>query len=178
MWQGVQAEHDYVFKELANYHPRLLGRSTETLRSLGLSEADCRHAIAHEYGFRRWTEVMHQTQAYDHSFESSVDMLLMGRLKTLKQQLTKKPALVNQKSQYGHKATLLHYAASNGVELWRQRVPLNLPEAVAFLLEAGANPQAKMQVYGGEYTAGELLLSSVHPRKADIFKELQSLLDA
>jgi hypothetical protein len=63
------------------------------------------------------------------------------------------------------------------VEIWRQQVPLNLPETVSYLLEEGANPGAKMKVYGGEYTAAELLLSSLHPRNAGIFEELRMLLD-
>jgi len=48
---------------------------------------------------------------------------------------------------------------------------------VSYLLEKGVDPGAKMKVYGGEYTAAELLLSSLHPRNAGIFEELRMLLD-
>jgi hypothetical protein len=53
-------------------------------------------------------------------------------------------------------------------------VPMNLPEQVDYLLAQGASLKAKMQVYGGEYTAPELLLSSMHPRNAGIFDELRA----
>jgi hypothetical protein len=99
--------------------------------------------------------------------------MLAGDFKGIKKIITGNNALLNQKSQYGHEATLLHYSASNGVELWRQKVPLNLPEMVEFLVENGANRNARMKVYGGEYTAAELLLSSAHPRQAGILMELR-----
>lgn len=176
MWEGVREENESVIKEISNYHRQHLGRDTATLLAIGLNEEDCKKAIANEYGFRRWSEVVHQTQPYEMLFEGAIDALLTGRLKELKQRIGDNPWLVNSKSRFGHRATLLHYSVSNGVEMWRQKVPLNLPEAVEFLLEAGINPQAKMNVYEGAYTASELLFSSTHPRDAGIFEAMRKLL--
>jgi hypothetical protein len=176
MWEGLRQGNEAVLMEISNYHREHLGRPMEAIMAGGLSEDDCRRAIANEYGFRRWSEVAHQTQPYENDFERAVDAMLSGELSTLKGLLGKNPALLNAKSRYGHKATLLHYAASNGVEMWRQKVPLNLPSAVKFLLESGINPRARMYVYGGEYTASELLLSSAHPKEAGIQDALKALL--
>jgi hypothetical protein len=176
MWEGVRQENEVVLKEISNYHREHLGREIKMILAGGLTEEDCRKATANEYGFRRWTEVAHQTQPYELKFEMAVNALLSGKSKELKDLITQNPWLLNFKSRYGHRATLLHYSVSNGVEMWRQRVPLNLPEMVRFLLESGINTQARMQVYGGEYTASELLLSSTHPRDAGIFDELKALL--
>jgi len=172
MWEGVQTKNPAILSEISNYHWSHLGKSTAILTSIGLNEEDCKQTIANEYGFRRWTEVMHMDNPYNLEFEYAINDMLAGNLEMVKNRISKNKGLVNKKSYYGHRATLLHYAASNGVELWRQKVPLNLPEIVAYLIEQGINKKAKMKVYGGEYAAGELLLSSAHPRDAGLMDEL------
>lgn len=173
MWEGVQSKNEAILIEISNYHWQHLGKSATVLREAKLSEADCKQAIANEFGFRRWTEVEHMTSPYNLAFEQTINAMLEGDLAEVKKRISANASLVNCKSPYGHKATLLHYAASNGVELWRQKVPLNLPEIVGYLIAQGANKRAKMKVYGGEYMAGELLLSSAHPENAGISKKLR-----
>ena len=177
MWEGVQQGNETVFKEIANYHRDHLGRSASVLAGLDWTEVDCQQAIADEYGFGRWSEVSMQRTRYNGVFEEAVDALVEGDLPKIRSLINKRPLLPQEKSQYGHGATLLHYAVSNGVEIWRQQVPLNLPETVSFLLEKGADPGARMNVYGGSYTAAELLLSSLPPRNAGVFGELRTLLN-
>ncbi|MCW5515027.1 ankyrin repeat domain-containing protein [Muriicola sp. Z0-33] len=173
MWEGVQAKNEAVLKEISNYHWKHLGKPATLLLAANLTEEDCRQSIANEYGFRRWTEVAHIASPYNSVFEALVNAMLEGNFDTVKRLISENGNIVNCKSPYGHKATLLHYAVSNGVELWRQKVPLNLPEIVAYLIEQGANRKAKMKVYGGEYMAAELLPSSAHPVDAGISKELR-----
>lgn len=177
MYEGVQSQHETILTEVSNYHWDHLGKSPSALIKLGLTEDDCRRTIANEYGFRRWTEVAHLNFPYDKNFEWCVNALLDGDMELVQKFVSENTAIVNQKSDYGHKATLLHYAVCNGVELWRQKVPLNLPEIVDFLVSKGANTQAKMRVYGGEYTASELLLSSAHPKEAGIAGKLRKILE-
>ncbi|WP_373072838.1 hypothetical protein [Zeaxanthinibacter enoshimensis] len=173
LWEEVSQGNPTALQEVRNYHWSHLGQTVEVLKNAGLTEADCRQTIANEYGYRRWSEVSHVRYPYHISFENAVELLLQGDEPGLRELLNGEPGLINQKSQYGHRATLLHYAVSNGVEFWRQSVPANLPQMVEFLLERGANPRAKMKVYNGEYTASELLLSSEHPRKAGILPALR-----
>ncbi len=178
MWEGLQAHQTSIFKEINNYHAALLGKSKEELIALKLSFEDCKTAIANEYGFDNWIEVEGLGElAYHFSFEQAVNHLLAGNLEALKKQIEQEPALVNCRSQYGHGATLLHYTASNGVEFWRQKVPLNLPAIVAYLIEAGADKRAQMKVYGGTFEPLPLLLSSAHPQEAGIVDELKKLLE-
>lgn len=177
MWEGVREGNEIVFQEIANYHSDHLGRSYEVLGGLNLNISDCLHAIANEYGFKHWAEAAQQLMPYEMEFERTVDRLLAGDIGGLKGSLGRNPALIRKHSRYGHGATLLHYTVSNGVEIWRQQVPINLPDLVTYLLENGADPSAKMKVYGGEYTSSELLLSSLHPRNAGIFDELRHLMD-
>ena len=176
MWEGVQDKNEAIFKEISNYHWSHLGKSTAALAEAQLTEEDCKKAIANEYGFRRWTEVQHVDIPYNIAFERTVNAMLEGDFETLKKIISAKKELVNTKSLYGHNATLMHYAASNGVELWRQKVPVNLPEIVRYLIQQGANKKAKMKVYGGEFTAEELLPSSAHPREAGLVDELWAVL--
>lgn len=176
MWEGVQAKNEAILSEISNYHWAHLGKSVTLLLEAQLSEDDCKKAIANEYGFRRWTEVQHMDNPYNTAFEYTINAMLEGDFKAVKRAIAKKKELVNTKSSYGHRATLLHYAASNGVELWRQKVPQNLPDIVRYLVDQGANKKAKMNVYGGEYTAAELLPSSAHPREAGLIDQLSPLL--
>ena len=177
MWEGVQSKNSAVLIEISNYHWAHLGKSVAVLAEAQLTEADCQKAIANEYGFRRWTEVQHMDNPYNKKFERTINAMLGGDFEAVKKNIAKRNNLVNTKSYYGHQATLLHYAASNGVELWRQKVPRNLPDIVRFLIDQGANKKAKMKVYGGEYTAAELLPSSAHPREAGLIEKLTPLLN-
>jgi hypothetical protein len=172
MWEGVKQGNKWVFAEISNYHPQHLGKQIDVLKNIELTEEDCKFTVAREYGYRRWSEVLHQNLKYNADFEHTITAMLNGKFNEVKEHIAKNPSLINQKSLYGHKATLLHYAVSNGFEIWRQIVPQNLPEIVVYLIENGANTRAKMKVYGGEYMASELLQSSAHPKEAGIMKEL------
>ena len=75
------------------------------------------------------------------------------------------------RSQYGHSATLLHYAGTNGVESYRQVVPLNLAEIVDFLIAAGADQHSKANIYGGS-TPRQLFESSKHSYESKVYKDV------
>ena len=113
------------------------------------------------------------------AFEFAVDTLLGGDVETLRSLLTGDPSLVRRRSGFGHRATLLHYVGSNGVETYRQRVPLNLAEITNLLVEAGADVNATAEMYGGGSTALGLLVTSDHPAKAGVCGDvLKVLVDA
>ncbi|MCH7897610.1 MAG: hypothetical protein IH782_12105, partial [candidate division NC10 bacterium] len=73
--------------------------------------------------------------------------------------------LVAARSSFGHRSTLLHYVAANGVEIRRQRTPRNVAKITTMLLEAGADVDALSGSYGGgsNQTALCLTVSSGHP---------------
>lgn len=176
MWIGVQTQHKAVLTEISNHHPAYLGYTTDELAAFPLTPMDCQHAIAAEYGFGTWSGVQnHYHLRYDQEFERAIDYLLSGQLTELELLIRQFPDLVRQRSQYGHQATLLHYVASNGVEMWRQQVPANLPALTQSLLEAGADPQATMRVYGGDFQTLALLETSAHPQAAGIAPSLEAL---
>ena len=175
MLEGVQAQHSFVFQEINNYHKNYLGVPIEDLAKLKLTLADCQNTIAHEYGFENW-EAIADDLKYDKEFEVAIDCLLIAQFDDLKKKIDANPDLIFRKSQFGHQATLLHYVASNGVEIWRQIVPLNLVEMTKYLLEKGADKNAKMKVYGGEFSVLALLKTSAHPYEAGVAKEMIELL--
>lgn len=176
LWEGIQQGNTDLFTEINNYHPQYLGKSAAEIRRLGLSLEDCRTTIANEYGFADWLEVERQKATrYDVIFEKAVNHLLNGKLERLKASVHQYPDLIKRRSVYGHRATILHYVASNGVELWRQKVPFNLPAITRFLLEAGADPEAKMNVYGGAFTTKALLSTSAHPLEAGLREEMMKI---
>lgn len=166
--QGLQKKVDCLYTQINNHHTNYLGIPIATLKEKAFSLEECRHTIANEYGFQNWDEVQKLSDTfYNLDFENCVNYILSGELDALSQILNNHPEIVNHKSQYGHHATLLHYTASNGVELWRQQVPLNLPKIIEFLIQKGANKSAKMNVYGGAFTTYELYTTSAHPTAAE-----------
>lgn len=176
LMEGYEAEHPVAAVEINNYHPEWLGKSARQIFSASLAEADIQQAIASQYGFTSWGTVEKATMTYDLPFEQALHALLHGEVIKLRDLLQQRPDLVSKKSPYGHQAQLIHYVGNNGVEMWRQQVPLNLAEVIRVLLEAGADKSATMPVYGGHFTVLQLFESSAHPSEAGIREEVITLL--
>jgi len=113
----------------------------------------------------------------DPAFEFAVDTLLGGDVEKLRGLLSGDPSLVRRRSAFGHRSTLLHYVGSNGVETYRQRVPMNLAEIARLLVEAGADVNARADMYGGSTVLG-LLVTSDHPARAGVTGEVVKVLEA
>jgi len=177
LFEGIQVKHDPLYVELNNYHKGFIGQSVEELKSIDVTLDDCHDVISQEYGFGNWNTLSKRTGLlYNPIFEHAINQLLEGNSQTLKVLLQDNPELVQDRSPYGHGATLLHYAGSNGVEMWRQKVPMNLTALIEILLEAGADKNATMNVYGGHFTTLELLITSAHPYAAGIVDDLKRVL--
>lgn len=132
-----------------------------------------RQIVACDHSFDTWSTV---EGAVDSQFETAVDAVTLGDTETLTRLLERAGTLATARSVYGHRATLLHYVAANGVEIRRQVVPSNAPDIARVLLDHGADPHATMPIYGGHYDTLSLMRSSAHPRAAGIAPELDSIL--
>ncbi len=137
---------------------------------------DAKFCIAKEHGYDNWQDVERLESSVDYAFESLIDAMLAGDINRLKRSIDGNPDIVHQKSHYPHQATLLHYTGSNGVEGYRQVVPLNLAEIVELLLEAGSDRTLAANVYGG-CIAQELLQTSKHPYDAGVINEVLAVYD-
>lgn len=168
LWQAWQNGDPVVYTELANHHPEMKGWSPEQLGQVKPTEETCRLTIAREHGYADWPAAAADKKALDTIFEKALQALLHGQADTLRALLKQYPALARQRSDYAHRATLLHYLAANGVEIYHQMVPSNAPEMLDLLLTAGADPAATMPVYGGQYNFRQLLESSAHPQAAGL----------
>lgn len=177
MLEGILEQEDNIYKEINNYHPEYLGKSIEELKTINFTIDDCRTTIANEYGFKNWKTVEQSNTQYDLVFENVVNQLINGDFNALKNSINVHPYIISKRSNYGHQATLLHYTASNGVEMWRQKAPKNLPLITEFLIHKGANVRAKMKVYGGYYDTLSLLKSSIHPFNAGIEDQMVTILE-
>ena len=176
LYEGIHSGHDYLYAEVNNYHPLHLGEPIIQLKEADLDLTDCQWTIACEYGFKSWEDVLDLRKTeYNRPFEEAVDHLLGGNFQELQALIRTYPNIITASSQYGHKATILHYTASNGVELWRQQVPINLPEMTAYLIHMGVSKWTLMNVYGSQYDAMTLLKSSIHPYKAGVGQEMEAL---
>jgi hypothetical protein len=148
--------------------------SSDELSSTGLlPPGHARLAVARDHGFASWSVVEGEC---DPGFERAVDAVVLGRIGELDHALTDAPDLVQRRSAYGHRATLLHYTAANGVEIRRQVVPANAAEIAGRLLEAGADPAARLHAYGSTHDTLAMLRSSAHPRAAGVAAEIERVL--
>jgi len=179
MWEGLQEAVPPIFNQINNYYKPYLGKSRDEILRGNLTKKDCYEAIAHGCCFSSWDGVKKEDAlTYDLLFEEAVDTFLKGDLVRLQAIVEERPDLFKQRSVYGHRATLLHYAGSNGVEMWRQVVPDNLPQMTRFLLENGADLHAKMEVYGGNFDTLALLETSAHPYAAGLIEPMKEILEA
>lgn len=169
-----------VVTHIKCWHPKLVGHSVDEIMNFDCTLDDARQTIAREYGFADWSDVEKRgSNPPDWEFELAVDALLNGDVEALRELLDRKPSLVHERSRFGHRATLLHYVGSNGVETHRQRVPRNLAEITQILLDAGADVNASAEMYGGGATTIALLITSGHPADAGVMDEVvKVLLDA
>jgi hypothetical protein len=177
--EGHKAGDRAVVTHITCWHPRLVCRSADEIMSGNFTLDDAQQTIAREYGFAGWPDVEERgANPPDPDFELAVDTLLSGDVETLRGLLSSDPSLIHRRSKFGHRSTLLHYVGSNGIETYRQKVPLNLAEITLLLVGAGADVNATANMYGGSTTLG-LLVTSDHPAKAGVTGDvLKVLVDA
>ena len=170
LWEAYCADNSCVLNEINNYHPSFIGMPWEEIKKNDFSKNDADTTIARQYGYTDLSEI--PDTKIDVIFEQSIDLMLSGNLDELKKLIAQFPQLIQKESDYGHAANLLHYLGNNGVELYRQVVPLNLGDIMDFLLKMGADPKSTMNVYGGRFTMIELFSTSIHPKDAGINDEI------
>ncbi|MDE2699984.1 MAG: ankyrin repeat domain-containing protein [Gemmatimonadota bacterium] len=108
-------------------------------------------------------------------FEKAVDAVISGDIETLKSLLEREPDLIRLRSSRAHRAMLIHYVASNGVEDERQSTPVNAVDVANVLIDAGAEIDATFLDGGSGTTPLVSLVTSFHPHKAGVAAELVSV---
>jgi len=162
---------------LGSWCPAVVGKKPDQIMSSNLNLDQVRESVAREYGFTDWQTVLNlNNQQLDTRFETAVELVITGELNALQNQLGKNPKLTVQQSDYGHRATLLHYLGANGVESQRQITPLNCVQVAQCLIDHGADVNAVANMYGGGSTTLGLVLSSAHPAKAGVTEALATVL--
>ncbi len=165
-----------VIFHLACWCKPLIGKPRDEIMKARLTLEMAQQTIAAEYGFPSWNEVESLAKTrFDTVFEECVDNMLDGELHLLQKALETNPQLATQRSQYGHKATLLHYLGANGVESYRQVTPMNAADIAQMLVDAGADANSQANIYGGSDVRA-LLLSSAHPSNAGVVQSVDAVL--
>ncbi|GLR19272.1 NAD(P)H-hydrate epimerase [Portibacter lacus] len=170
---GFEAKNKAVAIDILNYYKPLMGRTQEEIFKESLEDSDFLIIAANVHGYDSSDKI--PTELIDIKFEKAVDLLLAGEYYDLKVMLEESPHLVHQHSQFGHKGQLIHYCASNAVEIYRQVVPVNLSDIIALLISYGADPTVKIPVYGGQFDFMALYESSAHPHEAPFDIDLSNL---
>ena len=173
LMNGIRDGVHAAFKEVSNYHPDFLGKSSKEILESGFGHGDARQTLASEYGFQDWRAVIREAnRPHDVFFEEAVDHMMNGEIEILSERLARHDDLINRRSNYPHQASLLLYCGTNGVEFYRQRVPSNLGGIIRLLVNLGADTEATMSVYGGRFTFLQLLRTSAHPKDAGMMEKL------
>ncbi|MFY0687113.1 MAG: hypothetical protein JXQ90_08115 [Cyclobacteriaceae bacterium] len=159
---------------MSNHHPDLIGESSYKIMSEKFIQQDYQSVILFDHGFSTWAEA-EDAGNLNIPFETAVTSLVNGDQQKLAALLDEHPEIIHQQSSFGHKAGLIHYIAANGVEIWRQSVPMNATYLVELLLEKGADPHQQNNIYGGSSMVS-LIESSDHPNMAGVADDLISLI--
>lgn len=177
MAEGHSGRHPGAWVEISNRFPPLTGRPMDEVFDTPFSLEDAKLTVAREHGHESWADAaLDPDRRFRRGFEAAVDALVSGDMARLGELLDDNPELIRERSVHGHRATLLHYIAANGVETWRQTVPANAARIAGLLLERGAEVHAEAEMYGGGQTALDLLLTSAHPKSAGVSDEVAGLL--
>src|ERR1044071_2772181 len=134
-------------------HPRLSGRpntndrnpvTDEQIRQTGVTPADARAIVAGVHQFESWSDFtrhigeLNRKSSPVAQFEAAADAVVKGDTTRLKRLLRDNPDLIRMRSAREHRATLLHYVGSNGVEQYRQKTPKNIVRIAKRCLTRGA----------------------------------------
>ena len=184
---GWQAGEERAIRVFRSRHPKFLDdkipwlerRMTDAdARAIPLDGDDARLALARAYEYLDWSKLREHVEAMQQPgpvrrFEQAVEAVIGGDVDTLRRLIAEDPDLVRARSTRAccfdppvHRATLLHYLAANGVETYHQKSPPNAVEIAKVLLDAGADPNALQDSYGGQNTTMSMLVSSTPPEQA------------
>lgn len=185
LYEGYVSGDKIAIRFIKDRHREWWKLSEVEYRAITATLADAQDVIAWFYSFDSWNdlvawvEVVTQPDSPAAQFESAVEAIVAGDISALQSLLYTNPALIRARSLRSHHSTLLHYTGTNGVEGYRQKYPPNAIEVLKLLLAAGADVEAKADMYGGGSTTFGLVATSIHPAKAGIMTSLlQILLDA
>jgi ankyrin repeat protein len=173
--EQLMRDHEPVFR---NERPRSFWNNT---LSPDYGKVEPRLIIASTHSFESWEAfAAHAAAVKDPNspvarFEAAVDAIVAGDLHTLQQLLERDPDLIRARSLRSHHSMLLHYIGANGVEGFRQHTPNNAVQIADALLAAGADVDARADMYGGSTTLG-LVATSLHPKRAGVQGALMGLL--
>jgi len=168
--------------QLATVRAALRGRDPRLLALAGdgrlPDESAAEALLAREHYFPSWADALaHADRPFDPRFEAAADAIVAGDVATLRRLLAEDPGLVQARSPYGHRATLLNHVGANGIEITRQwQSPPNACEVARVLLEAGAEPDATCLSYGHPDTTLTMVCSSCHPAAAGVQADLVEVL--
>ena len=195
-FRSADSETMYLIRQR---HPRLPGRpntndrnpvTDDDIRRAKVTLSDARAIIAGVHHFESWDDFaqhirrLNQKDSPIAQFEAAADAIVNGDAKTLRKVLRANPELIRMRSSREHRATLLHYAGSNGVERYRQKCPKNIVRITKILLDAGPEIDADLD-YGraqktycerGGSTTLALAATSCHPAEAGVQIELMDIL--
>ena len=186
---GWQTRDETAIRIIRSRHPKFLDASIpwlerpmprEDVLATPFDAGDAKLALARWYDFHDWSKLAEHVAAAGtpgavQRFEQAVESVIDGDAATLLRLLLDDPELVRARSTRVtwfdppvHRATLLHYLAANGVEGYRQRSPKNAVHIATLLLDAGADPNALQDSYGGKHTTMAMLVSSTPPKDAGV----------
>ncbi len=178
--RAVGERDEQAARRFVHYHPEARGLAERQVLLRAWSRDDAELVVARDARFADWGSLTEYLAALADPesdaarFEAAADAVVTGDEAALRELLALDSELARARSPRPHRATLLHYSASNGVEDHRQRVPPNAVAIATLLVEAGADLNATADFYGGGPGSTPLvgLVTSCHPDEAGLMEAL------
>jgi hypothetical protein len=170
-----------AIERIKRHHPHMGKLANARVSQARFVLADAQLIVAREHGFESWPRFAKLIRELNRrgspvaQFETAVEAIINGTVSTLQRLLRDNPALIRARSLRQHRSTLLHYVGANGVEDFRQQTPKNAVQIAEILLKAGAEVDARAEMYGGSTTLG-LVATSIHPLRAGVQNGLMEIL--
>lgn len=132
--------------------------------------------IARSIGFDDYEHyISNSTLGFNKNLQKAILLVLNGEETELVDLLNSHKELLFQNCMLGHRARLIDYLSSNGVEFWRQIVPANADKILEKICSLNFDKFVTNNIYGGN-TVRSLIESSAHPKAAKIEYRLLEVL--
>ena len=156
------------------------GQADQTHRKCRLTDAQ--FVIARAHGFASWPKFASHLESIERSTSAvshlrpAAEAIVIGDAATLGRLLREHPGLVRTRSTREHHATLLHYVLGERGRKLSPEEPEERGRHRRMLLDAGAEVDARADVYGGGCTALGLVATSAPPAIAGVQQGVMGVL--
>lgn len=159
---------------LRNHYTRFSFESLEDIWNQS-HQIDLQELSARMHGFNEFSDI-DSVSYIDPELQMGIDHFLNSPIEIFQDYIINHQSILDKQTAFGHQASLIHYIGSNGVEIYRQQVPLDIVIRVSILKDLNASFDISHKIYGGHCSLIDLIETSAHPKDAGVRKQLMKII--